>query len=488
MSLSTALTNALSGLRASTLAAELVSNNVANAQTPGYTSRTAELSAAVVGGSGAGVRVAGVTLAQDPALVASRRVAEAGLASSDVALDATTRLSDSLGQPGDPAALAALAADFETALQAAAADPASDTALDTAVRTAVRFTEAVGTLSTEVQQMRMTADSEIAAQVQLVNDNLREIEALNRQIQMLSHGGGDASALVDARKTLIDEVNTIIPIREVPRENGAVAVYSGRGATLLDGVAGELGFTATPVIGQSMTLADGDLSGLTLNGRPISVGTADATGLADGGSLGALFVLRDSTLPAHADQLDALAEDLVLRFQDPALDATRGAGDPGLFTDAGAAAVPGDREGIASRLEVNAQVDPAAGGASWRLRDGLYAAAPGAAGDGQLLFALDQAMTASHVPDPALRLSIAGSFTQTVAGFTGGVAATQAQSETERGHDAALSTALRDQEASISGVDTDQQMQRLLLIERSYAANAMVMSKVDDMIRSLMEI
>ncbi|MSU92323.1 flagellar hook-associated protein FlgK [Rhodobacteraceae bacterium 2CG4] len=486
MSLSTALTNALSGLRASTLEAELIANNVANAQTPGYTRRSAELGAATVGGSGAGVRVAGVVLAGDPAVIAGRRIAEAGLAASDAALDAVTRLSDRLGVLGDPSALAALATDLETALQAAASDPASDTALDSAARSAVRFADAVGTLSTEVQTMRMTADAEIAAEVQLVNDNLREIEALNRQIQMLATGGGDASALVDARKSLIDEVNTIIPIREVARENGAVALYSGRGATLLDGVAGEFGFTPTPVIGQTMTLAGGDLSGLTLNGRPIGVG--QGTGLADGGSLGALFTLRDTTLPQFADRLDVLAEDLVLRFQDPALDPSRAPGDPGLFTGAGAAVIAGDRAGLASRLAVHTAADPDAGGASWRLRDGLYAAAPGPAGDGRLLAALDDAMTERRTPDAALGLATAGAFAQTVAGFTGSVAGAQSSAEVERGHDAALATALRDQEAAASGVDTDQQMQRLLLVERSYAANAMVMSKVDDMIRALMEI
>ncbi|MHA3979935.1 flagellar hook-associated protein FlgK [Halovulum sp. GXIMD14794] len=488
MSLSTALTNALSGLRASTLEAELVSNNVANAQTPGYTKRTAELASATVGSTGAGVRVAGVALVQDPAVLASRRVAEAGLASSDVALDAATRLSDRLGQPGDPSALAQLATDFKTALQGAANDPTSDTALDNVVRAASRLTDAIGTLSTETQRMRMTADAEIAGQVQLVNDNLREIESLNRQIQMISTGGGDASALVDARKALIDEVNTIIPIREVPRENGAVALYSGNGATLLDGVAGEIGFAATPVIGQGMSVANGDLSGLTLNGRSLTVGTAGETGLADGGSLGALFTLRDTTLPAFSGQLDALAADLVTRFQDPGLDPSRAAGDPGLFTDAGAALAPGATDGLAARLELNAQVDPATGGASWRLRDGLYAAAPGAAGDGSLLAALDDALTGARVPDATLGLATAGSFAQITAGFTGRIAGEQASAEIGQSHDMALATALRNQESAGSGVDTDEQMQRLLLIERSYAANAMVMSTVNDMIRSLMEI
>ena len=40
----------------------------------------------------------------------------------------------------------------------------------------------------------------------------------------------------------------------------------------------------------------------------------------------------------------------------------------------------------------------------------------------------------------------------------------------------------------LNGVDTDQEMQKLLLIEQSYAANARVIQVVDDMMRRLMEI
>ncbi|MFQ5439730.1 MAG: flagellar basal body rod C-terminal domain-containing protein, partial [Paracoccaceae bacterium] len=39
-----------------------------------------------------------------------------------------------------------------------------------------------------------------------------------------------------------------------------------------------------------------------------------------------------------------------------------------------------------------------------------------------------------------------------------------------------------------SGVDTDQEMQKLLLIEQAYAANSRVVSTIDQMLQTLMEI
>ena len=48
-------------------------------------------------------------------------------------------------------------------------------------------------------------------------------------------------------------------------------------------------------------------------------------------------------------------------------------------------------------------------------------------------------------------------------------------------------TTLQEQE-QVHGVDTDQELQNLLLIEQSYAANARVIQAIDDMLATLMEL
>jgi flagellar hook-associated protein 1 FlgK len=47
-------------------------------------------------------------------------------------------------------------------------------------------------------------------------------------------------------------------------------------------------------------------------------------------------------------------------------------------------------------------------------------------------------------------------------------------------------TALREMELSM-GVDTDQELQSLLMIEKSYAANAKVIQAIDAMIQTIVE-
>ncbi len=208
----------------------------------------------------------------------------------------------------------------------------------------------------------------------------------------------------------------------------------------------------------------------------------------DGGSLGALFVQRDSTLPGIADQLDALAADLVERFQEVGLDPTAAPGDPGLFTDAGARYAAADQEGIATRLELNAAFDPVQGGEVWRLRDGQNAATAGIVGDATLLAALQDAALDRRAPNAALGVTGAGSMTDFAAGLTSSVATRQSLAEDDVSYLTALNTSLRDTELQTSGVDTDAEMQRLLLVEQAYAANARVIQTVDELIRRLLEI
>ncbi|MEM8657382.1 MAG: flagellar basal body protein, partial [Pseudomonadota bacterium] len=356
MSLSSALSNAASGLNANSKQADLIANNIANAQTPGYTRRAAELGAVALGGQGDGVRILGVTLVEDPAAIANRRQSDAALGAETAASVPLQTLSNSMGLPGSGTAFATLAGEFEIALTASANEPTSGPRLDNAVTDAGRLVDKVVGLAGEAQELRATADGNIARGVDSLNTNLAAIQKLNGEIVSLSISGADTSALLDQRKGLIDEVASLVPVREVVRNNGEVALFTTNGAALLDGRASDVGFTPTPLITQDMTRASGALSGLTLNGQPVTVGAPDQSGFMDGGTLGALFVTRDETLPQYADQLDLLAEDMVVRFQDPAIDATRAPGSAGLFTDNGGAYDPVDLEGLAGRLGLNAAV------------------------------------------------------------------------------------------------------------------------------------
>ena len=99
MSISSALSNAASGLSASARAVQVVSSNVANALTEGYATRQIELTSSSLGGGGNGVRVAGVTRLTDPVLLGLTRDAGAQTQSGNTTSAFWQRLESVVGLP-----------------------------------------------------------------------------------------------------------------------------------------------------------------------------------------------------------------------------------------------------------------------------------------------------------------------------------------------------------------------------------------------------
>ncbi|MDP4034455.1 MAG: flagellar hook-associated protein FlgK [Pseudorhodobacter sp.] len=483
MSITAALSNALSGLTASARGAELVSSNVANTMTEGYARRELNLSALSLGGVGQGVVVTGVSRIVDQVLLSDRRIAQAGAGDRDVRAAFLSRLEAALGTPDTADSLGGRIAAFDAALIEAASRPESEVRLSNVLNAAQSLAARIGAASADIQTARNTADNRIALEVGQINDALARVAELNATIRAHSGAGQDGSALMDQRQQLVDQIATIVPLREVQRDHGQIALYTIGGAQLLDGRAAVFGFTPVGMITPDMTLAASSLSGLTLNGQPTA--TAGAASLIAGGSLAAQFAVRDDLAPAAQARLDAVARDLVARFADPGLDVSLAAGDPGLFTDAGGAFAAVNEVGLSQRLAVNALADPAQGGALWRLRDGLGAAAPGLPGNSSLLNALQSALVTARSPASGGFTTGARSFAALSADMLSGVASARLGAEAEASFASARAGALRQQEMQ-NGVDTDQEMQKLLLIERAYSANARVVQTVDDMIKTLL--
>lgn len=480
MSITQSLSNALSGLTATARMAEVVSSNLANALTDGYVRRQVVLSQRNVG-AGTGVRVAAITRAVDEGLLTDRRSAGTGLSRDSAMTEGLRRLETILGQAGDEDSLARRVSALEQSLIAASADPASDIRLGNVLTRLTGLTGAINTAERGIRGLRQDADASIADQVARLNTALGQVERLNRDIETTRHKGRDPSALLDQRQSVVDEIAGIVPVSVFARDGDGIALYTTSGQLLVDRKAVSFGFIRSPVISADMTLSGGALSGVTVNGTPLTPAGAGRLG---GGSLGAAFALRDDTLVTAQTDLDALAADLVTRFQDPATDPTLTLGTPGLLTDAGADLDPLLTQGLSGRLRLNAAVDPARGGALSRLRDGMAPVTPGPVGRAtqieSWLAALDaplalgpggvQSGAADHASDLMSRIGTA-----------------RVNAERDQAYTSARWSTLREAELA-DGVDSDAELQMLLRIEQAYAANARVVQTVDEMIRRLLEI
>lgn len=485
MSVTSALSSALSGLSANARQAEILSSNVANATTPGYARREVGLSAAVLAGTGQGVQVLGVTRDVDRHLLGERRLAEAAGADRDLRAEFLKRVEQTLGTPDSPGSLAARLAAFDQALVEAAGRPESEARLGNIAATARSLAAGLAAATTDIQAARATADRQIADEVGKLNATLGQLHDLNVELRSFSGAGRDVSALLDQRQRLVDQIAAIVPIREVPRDLNQIALYTTGGAPLLDGSAAVFGFSATHTITPEMTQALGGLSGITINGRPYD--TAGSASPILGGTLGALFALRDEMAVTAQGKLDAAARDLMERFASAGLDPSLAPGAPGLFTDAGQAFDPLTEAGLAGRLRLNAAADPLQGGALFRLRDGLGAAVAGPPGNGTLLSALHGALTGARPLSSAGFVAGTRSFAMLTGDLMSDASAARLSAQSEQSFAAAKLTALGDLEDQ-NGIDTDREMQELLVIEKNYAANAKVIQAVADMIDTLIRL
>lgn len=484
MTISAAFQNAMSGLRVAARGSEITSGNISNATTPGYARRTLEVSSTTSNYVG-GVTVDGVVRNVDPILIAARRDAQADLGYARTVNDFLAGFETSLGTPDNPFAITNLAADLDASLLASSSRPDSPERLLASVDAARDLALSIQTTSRDVSRMRSEADAAIGTQVERLNTALQEVEQLNLRIAETNIAGLDDSALLDLRQNVIDEINEIVPVREALRDNGKVALYSFGGVILLDGNAAEVSFAPANQVTPYMTLAGGQLSGLEVNGRAVRTDSQNSG--VPGGTLAAQFAIRDELGVDAMVQIDATARNLIERFQSTAVDGTLLPGDAGLFTDGGVFFDPVNEIGIAERLVVNAAVDPDQGGEVWRLRDGLGAAVPGAVGNSTLLDNLRGALSERQ-------FAASGNFGTGLLNFLDLSNNLMSRVGVQRlAADKTLSFSNAtffemSQAERAAGVDTDQELQNLMLIEQNYAANARVIQVVETLMDILMRL
>jgi flagellar hook-associated protein 1 FlgK len=484
MSLGAALSNAASGLRVTARAADLVSSNVANALTPGYARRDLSLATVTYGSSG-GVRVASVVRDIDPIVLGERRLAEASVAGADVLAAALARIEDAIGEPSDAGSLSERIARFDSALVAAASRPDLPARLSEVIDAAQGVADGFATIGRQIQEVRTRADTEIGQMVDRLNAALDQVQALNQQIRTLGGADRQSSLLQEQRQQVIDSITDIVPMRVLSRDAGTVALVSLGGLVLLDGQARNLNYEQKGIVEPWMTLADGALSGL--NWGETEIDTTIERSMISGGALQAQFDLRDRAGPEAQAALDSLARDLVERFQDPAVDPTIPPGGAGFFTDGAGAFVAANEEGLSQRLDVNGALDPSAGGETWRLRDGIGAAAEGVRGDNTLIIALRERLTEPRPPSSGPFASESRSFASQTARFLTAIATERQARDRVVSFETARLDSFRQREAN-GAVDTDDEMQKLLTIEQAYGANARVIRTIDALMDQLLRI
>jgi flagellar hook-associated protein 1 FlgK len=482
MTLSAALTAASSGLRASSMGARVVADNIANAQTDGFGPRALQLSAHVLGRDGVGVRVAGVTRSVDQQTIDLLRDARSSAAGAETLSRFQSGLERLTGQPGDAAGLTARLDAFETSLRNALAYPSSDLHLSAIARAGADLAQTIRETGIGIDRLRDDADAAIANDVRHLQSELTEIARLQVQIVRAASVGHPTEALEDQRTARIDAISEMMPVRDVRAPDGRLMLLGADGTVLADRQAAQITFTRSVAPQADETLASGDLSHIAINGRIV----AAQSDLLATGRIGRHFAIRDDLTLQAREQIDQLAHDLTVRMSDPAADPSLDGTGYGVYRLNGVAPWPNDIRGIANLISLDPRLTPDGGMQVWRLRDGMETGAPNAPNQTSVLLSRLQSLRgadqAMMIPTALQNRSIGNLAQNLVAQVSQSRVLAEDRLTLENGR----LTAMKEVRAG-QGVDRDAQLQILMGIEQSFAANARVIAAVDGLLRLLLE-
>lgn len=313
MSLDIARSIAFSGLSATSVQISVTSSNISNADTTGYTTKTANQSSSVTNGVGTGVTVTGITSTVDKLLLKSLISATSDLGAADTAntyLTSLEKLYGSTSSTDDSSTGTSLAnsiAALESALSSLASTPGSASLQSNVISALDDVASQLRETSSGIQKLRSDADQDIASSIDDVNSDLQQIADLNAQIKQTAAAGQSTADLEDQRNTALQDLASKMNISYFTASNGDLQIYTTSGQALVDSSAHTISYTAAAKVTAATTYTAGSsssgFSAITVNG-------VDITSQISGGDIGALITLRDTSLPAAQSQLDQLAQQL----------------------------------------------------------------------------------------------------------------------------------------------------------------------------------
>ncbi|HEY4184081.1 MAG TPA: flagellar hook-associated protein FlgK [Polyangia bacterium] len=453
-------------LGAHSAALAVAGNNVANANTPGYSRQIANLvanpavSSLGSGAVGTGVSLSDITQARDQFVERQMPVALGSQAQSQAESDALTALTAL--NPDLQGGLSTTLGAFYSSLQTWSQNPGDLSLRQSVLGSAQSLATSFNQTASSISAARSGLDSAITGKISEVNAAAQSLANLNIQVEVARSSGGSANDVLDARQQAVDTLASLTGATPYTNAAGDISMaLPGGTALVVDGHAGS--FSAVP------DAANGGLLKLQLT-RADGSGPSDWNGSSLGGTLGGMFVARDGALKTAADSVDSLSFDLAnsLNTVQQAGFAMDGTAGQALFT------VPATSSGAAAQMSVNAAL---AGNAR------LLAAAgttPAASGDNSNVLAM--LATQSQV------LAGGSNPVSTVQQITTAFGNSSAQATALAAHDGALTSHLQSLRDATSGVSIDEEMINLTKAQKAYEAVSKVIATANAMLETLLSI
>ena len=449
-SLTSTLSIAAQSLMAQDAEISVTNNNIANANTSGYTRETAiivEADPINENGQtlGDGVSFEGVQSLRDELLGNQIQQQTSQQSSADAQVNALNDVQTLFPTTGT--SLSTSLSSFFTSLSALSTSPTSVAARQTVISNASNLVNQFQSVSAGLSSTQSGLDANVTADVNSINSLSKQAATLNQQITQQPAGAQGESTLKDQLNQVELSLAKVTNISTMHTSTGDT-ITTGNGTPL---VVGGQSFALTTSVGSD---------GLQ---QVIDADKNNITSTISSGDLGGTIQVRDTTIPGMLSQLDTMANQFGQAFN--AAQATgydlNGAAGANLFN------VPATVAGSAAAISLNT-TDPSA----------IAVSSDGTAGSDGNLANLEAVQTTKL----ASGMNVTGMASNLVYQI-GESASTALSEQTAIGQ--SLSS-LETQQASVSGVSIDEEAANLMRYQQAYQASAQVISTVNTLITTTM--
>jgi len=453
MSLTAALNTTLMGLSTIQVQTGVVSGNISNAQNPNYTRKTAQLTTPAVGGDPMAAAVAAIVRAAAPQVMQDYYDASADYAQLSTATDQARRLAEALGiddTGGGQTPLQTRLTSFEDAVKRLEATPEDTTLKALVVQRGQELAKEINRLAGQRTTLQTQAQDDIRIGLDTLNDATKGVADLNAKIVSQKAAGMPTGDLEDLRDAEVAKIAGLVGVRTIVAENGMMSLYTDAGVQLVGVTAQSFSYDSTAGAIRSAS-GDNVTAGFSQGSLRASLDYLD-------GSAGALTSTDGNVgaMEKFFNQLDSMARNIA--------DVVNAAYGSNLFNY-----TAGD---AAATLAI----------------DGSFTADPTTL-DATRMGEVQQAMrnttlTAAQI-NPAGEPNGLSTANVNLFGLVSGVMAYHARqvSDNETARDTAenLQASVEQKFRNLTGVNVDDELAQLTMLQNNYAALAQVMNAITEM-------
>lgn len=304
MSLGFALDVTMRGLLNTSSRVQLVSQNITNADKPGYTRKEGTSTFVTTNGGSVPVRL-NVSGTGDRFLTQSMVTDVSSVGRNRTINEFLDLYAKKLGTTDGSTTMSGYLNDMYGALQQLSTTPETMANKTEVMQIASNLSDSMRNLSLNIQTQRLEAEKKIGETVNNINNIVTQIDELNKQIASAQGNDAQVAELEDERNYQIQKLSEDIGIQYYYNSQNQVQIYTDGGQALLISSPRPISYTQTSVVNGATTYPTGF--------NPILLDGVDQTTLLQTGKLSGLIHIRDTALVNEQEKLDQFAN--VMSFE-----------------------------------------------------------------------------------------------------------------------------------------------------------------------------